>query len=85
MNITVEISLYPIEGEYSEPIMDFIERLKGYDNLDVVSNATSTLMTGEHSAIFDILKKETKKSFENGKNIFVLKVIGFERDIHKSY
>lgn len=85
MDITVEISLYPLDGEYSEGILEFIQRLKAHKNLDIVTNATSTLITAEHSTLFDILKKETKKSFENGRSIFVLKVIGFDRDIHKEY
>lgn len=85
MRITVEISLYPLSDDYLPPITDFINRIKSYKELEVITNATSTLILGEHSFLFDVLSKETAVTFESGKNIFVMKVLGFERDIKHLY
>lgn len=85
MRITVEISLYPLTEDYLPPITGFIDRLRSYKDLEIITNATSTLVVGEHAFVFDVLKKESAVTFESGKNIFVMKVLGFERDIKHLY
>jgi uncharacterized protein YqgV (UPF0045/DUF77 family) len=81
MRITVEISLYPLAEDYIPPIRDFIARIKSYKDLEISTNATSTHVVGEHSHVFDVLSKETAVTFESGRNVFVMKVVGFEREI----
>lgn len=81
MRITVELSLYPLSENYKDPIRDFIARLKKYTEIEVLSNATSTQIVGEHAYVFDLLKKETALTFASGHNVFVVKILGFERDI----
>lgn len=83
MRITVEISLYPFTEEYVPPIKEFIARLRTYKELEVVTNATSTQIVGEHSYVFDILSKETALTFASGHSVFVMKVLSFERDIQR--
>lgn len=83
MRITVELSLYPLSENYVVVIRDFISRLKTYEKLEIVTNATSTQIVGEHSYVFEILSKETEKTFERGHNVFVMKVLGFERDLQR--
>lgn len=84
MRITIELSLYPLTENYVAPIRDFIARLKTYQELEVVTNATSTQIVGEHSYVFGVLSKETATTFASGQNVFVMKVLGFERDIQRS-
>lgn len=81
MRITVELSLYPLTENYVVPIREFIARLKTYKDLTIVTNATSTQIVGEHAYVFEILSKETEITFASGHNVFVMKVLGFERDI----
>ncbi len=81
MRITVELSLYPLTENYVVPIRDFIARLKTYKDLSIVTNATSTQIVGEHAYVFEILSKETEITFASGLSVFVMKVLGFERDI----
>lgn len=81
MRITVELSLYPLTENYVAPIRDFIASLKTYKDLSIVTNATSTQIVGEHAYVFEILSKETETTFASGHNVFVMKVLGFERDI----
>lgn len=81
MRITVELSLYPLSEDYVPPIRDFLARLRSYKDLKIVTNATSTQIVGEHSHVFEVLSKETALTFSSGPSIFVMKVLGFERDI----
>lgn len=85
MRITVELSLYPLSDNYRDLIINFVERLKKYPEIELVVNSTSTLIVGEHGVVFDLLKKETASVFASGHNVFVMKVLGFERDIKKKY
>ncbi len=83
MRITVELSLYPLTENYVVPIREFIARLKTYKELNIVTNAISTQIVGEHADVFEILSKETEITFASGHNVFVMKILGFERDIER--
>ncbi|HXF28468.1 MAG TPA: hypothetical protein VN457_01340 [Chlamydiales bacterium] len=83
MRITVELSLYPLNENYAPPIRDFIARLKAHKELEIVTNATSTQIVGEHAFVFEVLSKETAVTFSSGLSVFVMKVLGFERDIQR--
>jgi uncharacterized protein YqgV (UPF0045/DUF77 family) len=77
MRIAVDISLYPLDADYVPPIKDFIARLNAHPGLDVMTNAMSTQVAGEHSLLFRALEQETARTFENGQRaVFVLKVLG---------
>jgi uncharacterized protein YqgV (UPF0045/DUF77 family) len=79
MRIAVEISLYPLDQNYIPPIKDFIDRLNRYPEIDVVTNALSTQISGEHARVFEVLSKETAQTFaEKGRRVFVMKVLGGE-------
>lgn len=82
MKTTVEISKYPLNENYEEPIIDFINRLNKIDSIQVKTNATSTHIVGDFDVVMDILKNEIKASFEKyGKAIFVMKVLNGALDI----
>jgi uncharacterized protein YqgV (UPF0045/DUF77 family) len=77
MRTAVEISLYPLDADFIPPIKAFIERLNGYPELQVTTNAMSTQIAGEHHRVFEILAQETAVSFNDaGRKVFVLKVLG---------
>jgi len=76
MQISVEISLYPLDKDYEKPILDFIERLKRHSGLKIRVNALSTQIEGEYDEVMDVLKKEIKTTFErDGVAINVLKIL----------
>lgn len=86
MRITVEISLYPVIDDYVPSVKDFLMRLHSYKMLEVVTNTLSTLIVGEHTYVFDVLSKETAITFQSVQPaVFILKVVGVERDIHREY
>ncbi len=79
MRTAIEISLYPLDAQFLPPIQDFIDRLNGYPELHVTTNAMSTQIAGEHARLFEILAKETATSFgQAGRKVFVMKILGGE-------
>jgi uncharacterized protein YqgV (UPF0045/DUF77 family) len=77
MHTAIEISLYPLDANYIPSIKAFIERLNAYPELNVVTNAMSTQLSGEHRRLFEIVAKETEATFgERGRKVFVMKVLG---------
>lgn len=77
MRTAIEISLYPLDSDFIPPIKAFIERLNTYPEIQVVTNAMSTQISGEHQRLFEILGKETATTFEEaGRKVFVMKVLG---------
>ncbi len=63
MNLSVEISMYPLNQEYGTPILQFIERLKSYKDLEIRSNTMSTQVFGEYGMVMDVIKEEMQSAF----------------------
>ena len=77
MRTAIEISLYPLDADFIPPIQGFIDRLNTYPELQVITNAMSTQISGEHGRLFEILGRETAATFgEAGRKVFVMKVLG---------
>lgn len=77
MHIAVEISLYPLKDGFIPPIKDFIARLRAHEGLRVVTNATSTQVSGEMDAVMPALQQEMAVSFGGPhRAVFVMKVLG---------
>jgi uncharacterized protein YqgV (UPF0045/DUF77 family) len=66
MRITVELSLYPLQGAPVEKILAFIETIRGDDRLEVVVNQMSTQLRGELGDVLEVLRTALERSFENG-------------------
>jgi len=81
MNISVEISYYPLAQEYIPPIRSFIDRIRENKNLIAKTNGMSTQVFGPFDEVMDTLKKEMKKSFENPHSVFVMKVINADLNV----
>jgi len=75
MNISIEVSYYPLQEQYLVPIQAFIDRLNTYDSLVIKTNGMSTQVFGEYDDVFGAISTEIKKSFEVPHSVFVLKVI----------
>jgi uncharacterized protein YqgV (UPF0045/DUF77 family) len=77
MHVAVELSLYPLTGDFIPPILDFIERLKARPGLAVVTNSMSTQVSGEFAAVFEALRAEIGLSLAGRERaVFVMKVLG---------
>jgi len=76
MQVAVDISLYPLDQDFVPPIKDVIERLNGYESIEVWTNAMSTQLVGEFDAVMDALKKEIGTTFEQlPKAVFAIRIL----------
>ena len=76
MQISIEVSLYPLSKNFISPIDNFISCLKKYDSIEVRTNNMSTQLFGEFDDLIKILKVEMDKTFKNETNsVFNLKIV----------
>jgi uncharacterized protein YqgV (UPF0045/DUF77 family) len=77
MRGTIEISMYPLNESFVEPIKDFIQRLNKHEGLDVETNATSTRVSGDYDRVIAIVTGEMRRVHSAGtpRAVFVLKVL----------
>jgi len=77
MHIAVEISLYPLAGQFLPPIEDFIARLNRHEGLRVATNAMSTQVSGDLDTVMTALQSEMARTFGGRhRSVFVMKVLG---------
>ena len=76
MQVSIELSLYPLNEKFIFPIDDFIDRLETYNIIEVRKNNMSTQLFGEFDVLMNILKVEMGKTFKNEINsVFNLKIV----------
>ncbi|ATC93422.1 YkoF family thiamine/hydroxymethylpyrimidine-binding protein [Pseudoalteromonas tunicata] len=76
MQLSVEISKYPLHQDYIPFIKGFIDRLNEHSGLKVITNTMSTQVFGEYDLVMSVLSQEIKRSYQEfGKAIFVCKFI----------
>jgi uncharacterized protein YqgV (UPF0045/DUF77 family) len=78
MRAAVEISMYPLTGEYRPPIQAFIDRLNTHSGLEVRTNALSTQIWGPLDEIMAVLTREMARSAADAgapQLAFVMKVL----------
>lgn len=74
MKASIEISLYPLNTDYKQKIIQFIHRLREANELKVETNGMSTQLFGEYDQMMDLLKGELGEVFEATKAVAVLKI-----------
>lgn len=81
MELSVDISMYPLADDYLPYIKHFIERLHATPGISVVGNTMSTQIFGEYDVVMEVLKEEIRASWDTfGRSIFVCKFIGRNLD-----
>jgi uncharacterized protein YqgV (UPF0045/DUF77 family) len=76
MRTAVDISMYPLTGDYRPPIQAFIDRLHTHPGLIVKTNPLATQIWGELDQVMRILTEEMTRSAADGPQlIFVMKVL----------
>jgi uncharacterized protein YqgV (UPF0045/DUF77 family) len=66
MRVTVEMSLYPLQGAPIEKILSFIGTISDDARLEVVVNQMSTQLRGELGAVMEVLETAMQRSFAGG-------------------
>ena len=63
MDISVELTLSPLQNEFEPPIIAFIQALRA-SGLTVLENPLSTQVYGEYDEVMSVLQKEMKTALE---------------------
>jgi uncharacterized protein YqgV (UPF0045/DUF77 family) len=80
MEISVDISMYPLQKEFEAPILAFIAMLEIENSVEVVRNELSTQVHGDYKTIMALLEKEMFSVFTDiPDSVFVLKFVGNNR------
>ncbi|MDP4789899.1 MAG: Ykof family thiamine-binding protein [Haliea sp.] len=76
MDITAELSLYPLQKDYIRVIDSFINQLAASQNVIVVTNAMSTQISGAAGPVFALVQAALEASYRDfGKQVLVCKFI----------
>jgi uncharacterized protein YqgV (UPF0045/DUF77 family) len=78
MRAAVEISMYPLSGDYLTPIQAFIDRLNTHQGLIVQTNSLATQIWGPLDQIMAMLTEEMNRSAAAAgapQLVFVMKVL----------
>lgn len=76
MEISVEISMYPLKDGYVPAIEDFITGLNQYDDIEVTTNLMSTQVFGPADVVFAALQEQMARVHDAyGKSVFVCKFV----------
>jgi hypothetical protein len=76
MRAAVEISMYPLAGDYRPPIQAFIDRLNMHAGLIIKTNALATQIWSELDHVMASLTEEMTRSAGAGSQlVFVMKVL----------
>jgi uncharacterized protein YqgV (UPF0045/DUF77 family) len=74
MQITVEISYYPLLNSYIEPVTEFLKEIAENEKITVEPGTMSTVLTGQYEDVMDLLEKKLKLFMEKYPSVFTLKV-----------
>ena len=84
MQITVDISMYPLDADYKPPIKAFVRQLREYAQLETVTNQMSTQVRGEFDAVMGAVNTCMKQAMAgNDKVVFVTKCLNGDLEISR--
>jgi uncharacterized protein YqgV (UPF0045/DUF77 family) len=76
MRAAVEISMYPLTGDYRPPIQAFIDRLNTHSGITVHTNSLATQIWGPLDLIMSVLTQEMARSANEAPQlVYVMKVL----------
>ena len=79
MNISIEITLMPLNDNYKDVIKDFILSIRNSE-FKILENPLSTQIYGDYDKLIDLLKAKIKHVFSNNEGIMVnLKIVNGDR------
>lgn len=79
MNISVELTLTPLQDNFEAPIINFIKKLRA-SGLTVLENPLSTQVYGDYDRVMLLLREEIKQTLELMDNgLIYLKIVKTDR------
>ena len=75
MNISIDISMYPLREGFESIIIEFIKRVRK-SPFQVEENGLSTQIHGPYEEVMDFLKENIHEALRNEENcVFVMKIV----------
>tara|TARA_R110000765_G_scaffold97118_4_gene182793 strand:+ start:815 stop:1075 length:261 start_codon:yes stop_codon:yes gene_type:complete len=85
MNISVELTLSPLQDTFEDIIIHFIKKLRA-SGLIVLENPLSTQVYGEYDKVMNILNTEIKEAFElMDKGLLHIKIVKSDRSTYEPH
>lgn len=82
MQVSIDISMYPLHKEFESPIIEFIKLLRKSE-FHTEENGLSTQIFGEYLDLMKFLNSNIHQALLNEKNcIFMLKIVTDDRRKH---
>jgi len=84
MNISIDLTLTPLQDNYEQPIIEFIKRLRA-SKFKVLENPLSTQIYGDFDTLMPFITNEIKHSFETiDMSVLQMKVVKTDRSNYES-
>ncbi|NKI31536.1 thiamine-binding protein [Croceivirga thetidis] len=85
MDISVELTLTPLQDGFEPPIINFIKKLR-QSGLEVLENPLSTQVYGSYDMVMKLLTAEIKEAFENTEHILLyMKIVKSDRSSYEPH
>ncbi|TDQ33174.1 thiamine-binding protein [Zeaxanthinibacter enoshimensis] len=85
MNISVELTLTPLQDEYEPAIINFIKKLRD-SGLTVLENPLSTQVYGEYDEVMALLQQEIRIAFDAvERGLLYMKIVKSDRSDYEPH
>tara|TARA_R110002051_G_scaffold145817_2_gene218780 strand:- start:8571 stop:8831 length:261 start_codon:yes stop_codon:yes gene_type:complete len=85
MNISVELTLSPLQDTFEDVIIHFIKKLRN-SGLTILENPLSTQVYGDYDTVMAILNTEIKEAFElMDKGLLHMKIVKSDRSDYEPH
>jgi len=85
MNISVELTLTPLQDHFEEPVISFIKALRR-SGLKVIENPLSTQVYGPYEEVMDLIQTQLKDVFEALDNgLLYMKIVKSDRSEYEPH
>ncbi len=75
MNISIDISMYPLRQDFEEIIIEFVRRLRE-SPFEIEENGLSTQVMGPYNEVMDFLRDNIHAALLDRQNcVFVMKIV----------
>jgi len=83
MNVSIDISMYPLHKDFEKPIIDFIKTLRN-SKFHVEENGLSTQIFGKYLEVMDFINSNIHQTLLSERNcVFILKIVTDDRSKHE--
>ena len=85
MNISVELTLSPLQDDFEAPVISFIKALRA-SGLKVIENPLSTQVYGPYDKVMELIQTELKEAFESvDHGLLYMKIVKSDRSRYEPH